>query len=140
MSKVSINEIVGLTGQTRATVIKRLEGHRFAPGPKQAKLYEHAQIFQWRSASGEADEKEVTEAESRRLLNLERIEGQRLENENKRKERIPLEIVEAINDRVFSNLAGMLKTNRGKLLSDDVINDMLTEARSIGAKLKEANG
>jgi len=74
----------------------------------------------------------------RKLLTIARREQINLEMEVTRKERIPMEDVEEIIDGVYSNLAGMLKANRGKELTDDLVKDMLQEARSIGAALSDA--
>lgn len=132
--KISINEISKLSGATRETVAKRLQGRPFEAGPKQAKLYDFNQVFTWKSVDG-SEMPVITEAESRRLLNLEKIEGEKLNNEKLRRERIPLEIIEARNDAALTNIAGIIKAHEGKILDPLLISDIFTEMRGINLDL-----
>ena len=131
MPNLSVNELAQLTRKTRATVTRRLDGIPFLDGPKSAKLYpSHValeKIYQGDESGGEF----ITNAEAPRLLTIARREQIDLEMEVTRKERIPLDVLEDVNDRAFSNVAGMLKAHEGKVLTTDGIADMLTELRSV---------
>jgi len=56
-----------------------------------------------------------------------------------RRDRIPLDVVEQINDTALGNVAGLLKSHRGKALDDTLINDIFTELRGVGAAIKVAS-
>ncbi len=45
-----------------------------------------------------------------------------------RKERIPLDVVEEINDEAFSNVAAMLKSHTGKFLTEELVNDIFVSS------------
>ncbi len=96
-----------------------------------AKLYDSRVALSCIYLGGGTEEGAQTEAESRRLLNIKRTAGIELDMQTKRKERIPLADLEAVNERAFSNVAGMLKAQRDKLLTEQTINDLLTELRSV---------
>lgn len=137
MQRLSERQLIGLTGFDRATVSKRLDGLPFDPGPRRAKLYDStaalAKIYQ---RGGDDPGGFVDQAEAQRLLTLKRGEQIDLEMEVTRKERIPLDVLEAANDRVFSNVAGMLKAHEGKTLSAAAIGDMLGELRSVSEAVR----
>lgn len=125
-----------MTGRTRENIMGKLDGVPFEKKGS-AKLYDSvpalSRIFLGQS---DTDGTALTEAESRRLLNLRRIAEIDLDMEIKRKERIPLDVLESVNDRAFSNVAGMLKSNRDKPLTEEAINDMLTELRSVSEAIR----
>lgn len=137
MPKLSILQLSVFTGKTRPTVRSRLDGLPFEDGGKNGKLYDSKlaleKIYQ---VSDDPDNATITNAEATRQLTIARKEQIDLEMEVTRKERIPLEIIEAVNDRVFSNVAGMLKAHRGKRLTEDGINDILAELRSVGSAVR----
>jgi phage terminase Nu1 subunit (DNA packaging protein) len=58
-----------------------------------------------------------------------------LDMEIKRRQRIPLEDVIEVTNRVFQSIAGTLKANRDKLLTEKQINEMLTALRDAGARM-----
>jgi hypothetical protein len=55
-----------------------------------------------------------------------------------RKERIPLEDITEINEEVFTHVAGLLKAHTGKMLTEDLVNDIFAQFRGIGARLRDA--
>ena len=138
MPLLSINELHGLTGKTRATVTKSLDGVAFKDGPKKAKLYDSRVALPKIYQASEADGGEyVTAQEAQRLLTIARRQQIDLEMEVTRKERIPLDVIEEVNDRAFSNVAGMLKAHEGKTLTAAAIGDMLTELRSVSEVVRQ---
>ncbi len=140
--KFSENELSLMTGFNRLTVRRRLltANLAFEEGPRGAKLYQALEalpiIF---GIGGEGDSK-VSQAEAQRLLTIAKENQIALDIEIKKKERIPMVIVAEYNERVFSNISGTLKSWRGKKLTEQGINDLLTELRSIGDKIKEWTG
>lgn len=101
-----------------------------------AKLYDSKLALPRIYLGNGSDPDAPTEAESRRLLNNRRRAQIDLDMEVKRKERIPLDVLEAINERAFSNVAGMLKAHRDKVLDENAINDLLTELRSVAEAVR----
>ncbi len=141
MPNVSINELASWTGKTRATVTKALDGVPFLDGPKSAKLYpSKVALEKIYLGKDEAGESFVTNQEATRLLTIARREQINLEMEVTRKERIPLDVLTEINERTFSNVAGLLKSHEGKELDTTLINDLFTEFREIGARIREKSG
>ena len=127
MPLLSINELHKLTGKTRATVTKSMDGLTFQPGPKSGKLYD--------SKLALAKLYGVTAQEASRLLTIARRQQIDLEMEVLRGERWPSEDVEAIHETSLSNVAGLLKAHEGKALTPELIRDIFTELREVPAKL-----
>jgi phage terminase Nu1 subunit (DNA packaging protein) len=64
-----------------------------------------------------------------------------LDMEIKRRLRIPIDDALEVHNRVFQAIAGTLKANRDKLLTENQINEMLTALRDAGARMTtSANG
>ncbi len=138
MPLLSINQLAIFTGKTRATVTKAVDGIPAIHGPKKAKLYDSKVAFEaiYCRRGDEPGSDFVSEAESRRLLNIRRREQIDLEMSIKRKERIPIEILNAVNDDVFQSVAALLKTNKGRSLNEEVINDVMAQFLDIPNRLK----
>ena len=135
--KFSENQFAQMTGKTRATIRRKLDGLEYEDGSHRARVYDSKSALERiYGVDPGADGEFVTEAESRRLLNLKKLEEIELDMQVKRKARIPLELIEQVNDRTFSGIAGTLKANSGKVLTEDLINDLFAELREIGAALK----
>jgi hypothetical protein len=133
---LSINELHKLTGKTRATVTKSMDGLTFQPGPKSGKLYDSklalAKLY---GVAGEDGTGSVTAQEASRLLTIARRQQIDLEMEVLRGERWPSEDVENIHETSLSNVAGLLKAHEGKTLTPELIRDIFTELREVPAKL-----
>ena len=143
MELLSIKRLSELTGKTREEIVKKLLGVPFEDGPKNSKTYPSRVALEriyLGGTDGVEDGEAVTEAESRRRLNIKRGAEIDLDMEIKRKQRIPLPVCEEINDRTFANMAGMLKSWEGRTLSAEHVNDLLTELRSVGQGLLEFRG
>lgn len=140
MPFLSINELHQLTGKTRATVTKHLDGVSFKDGPKKAMLYDSQVALErlYRGESSGDDGEPISKLEAERQLTIARKNQIDLEMEVTRKERIPLDVVDEIDELALTNIIGMLKAQEGKTLSPELIGDILTEMREIGAKVKEA--
>ncbi len=129
-----------LTGFDRGTVKRRLDGVDHQPGPRRGRLYESKialeRLYRGESAGEEGDP--ISKLEAERQLTIARKQQIDLEMEVTRKERIPLDVVDEIDELALTNIIGMLKAQEGKTLSPELIGDILTELREIGAKVKEA--
>ena len=79
----------------------------------------------------------VSPEEAARLLTIARRQEIDLNMEVTRKERIPLDDVTEVNEECLSDLAGLLKANSGKEMTEEVINDLFACARAIGSKLRD---
>ena len=138
MPLLSINQLAIFTGKTRATVTRAVDGISPTDGAKKAKLYDSKvalEAIYCRNADQESGEF-ITESESRRLLNIRRRDQIDLDMEITRKERIPIEVVNAVNDDVFQCVAGLLKSNKGRALNEEVINDIMSHFFGIPKRLK----
>jgi hypothetical protein len=127
--KLPILKIAELTGVHRDTITKRLADLPFEAGKKGAKLYssEHAL-----AAIYKADSLEAARAEqARTAAQLNAIRAEDL-----RKTRIPIVTVLQAHDEILQAIAATLKAAKGKLLTQDLINDIFDKFRSIPAKLK----
>jgi phage terminase Nu1 subunit (DNA packaging protein) len=78
----------------------------------------------------------ITTAEAVRQLTVEKALQVRLQNEITRKERIPIEDVLDINNRIFQAIAGTLKANVNKLLTQEHLNEMFAALRDAGDRLE----
>lgn len=139
MKLVGIGELAALCDCDDRTVKKRLGAMPFEDGPRDAKLYQSKPaILKIMQVSEDQDGGRIpTVQEASRDLNIAKRDQIELQMEVLRKERIPLEDLDAINNEVFSNAAAVLKAHEGKTLDADLVNDLLGQFREIGAKVKE---
>jgi hypothetical protein len=82
----------------------------------------------------------ITTPEAVRQLTIEKALQVRLQNEITRKERIPIEDVLEVNNRVFQSIGGTLKANLNQVLTIEKINQMFAEFRAGGEELLGSNG
>ncbi len=138
MPLLSINQIAMYTGKTRSTVTKALDAIPATDGPKRAKLYDSKIAFEaiYCRRGDQPGSDFISESESRRLLNLRRHEEIGLDMEIKRKERIPVDVLNQVNDDVFQSAAALLKTNKGRSLSEEIVNDIMAQFLDIPNRLK----
>jgi hypothetical protein len=137
MPFLSINELHQLTGKTRATVTKHLDGVSFKDGPKKAMLYDSQVALErlYRGESSGDDGEPISKLEAERQLTIARKQQIDLEMEVTRGDRWPKDDVESIHEASLSNIAGLLKSHEGKPLSAELIRDIFTELREVPAKL-----
>lgn len=148
MPLLSINKLSELTGKTRETIGKKLDGvpHNLGEGDKRpAKLYDSKValeiLYLGRRADGGDEEgpaRPITIQEAARDLSIARTEQIALAMQSARRERIPIEDVNGINEEIFLHVAALIKTNTGKPLTDELVNDIFAAMRDIGRKVKDA--
>ena len=131
-ARLNLKQLARLTGKTRETIAQRLASLTHATGKTGAKLYTAKDALEaiYTAAS-------TSEAESRRHLNDARRELTTLQAECIRKERIPLDVITAINDAALSNVAGILKSKAGKFFDDQTLADCFEELARIAPQVAE---
>ena len=136
MKLVSINELSLLTGCTRETVTRKVAGIEPKPGEKRAKLYPSDAALRKILGTETIDGEEVTAAEAQRQLTIARKQEIDLNMEVTSRKRIPLEIVNEVNDQVFQGINGILKSNAGKALTDEILKDIQGLLRDAPSRYK----
>jgi hypothetical protein len=131
-ARLNLKQLARLTGKTRETIAQRLASLTHATGKTGAKLYTAKDALEaiYTAAS-------TSEAASRTLLNNARRELTTLQAECIRKERIPLDVITAINEAALGNVAGILKSKAGKFFDDQALADCFEELARIGAQVAE---
>ena len=76
--------------------------------------------------------------EAIRQLTIAKKQEIDLEMEIKRRERIPIEDCTEVDNEILQAVAGLLKANRNKLLSDDVINELFGNMREWAQRFEAA--
>lgn len=135
MKLVSISELSALTSKTRETVGKALRNIRSEPGPNNAKFYPSDVALERVYGVFEKGDA-VSLVDAQRQLAVARRQEIEVNIEISRKERIPLEDVNEVNEEALMNVAGVLKAHVGRVLTMESVNDMFTELRGVGDKLK----
>ena len=87
-----------------------------------------------RDQSGATDEGD--DRTTRRALNIARHDEIRLNMEVTARTRIPLDLIEEIDERLHSNIAGILKSRRNKTLDEEALSDIVGELRQVGPTLR----
>ena len=70
-------------------------------------------------------------------MTIKRTEEIDLNMEVLRGKRIPLEIVDASEDKAITNCAGILKASEGKVLTAELLQEIFAEFRNMGEALRE---
>jgi phage terminase Nu1 subunit (DNA packaging protein) len=91
-----------------------------------------------RAQSPELSNAEFYEAKLKKLkAECEQIE---LQNQITRKERIPIDDILSVADEVFQAIAGALKANRDKVLTEAKINQIFGQLREAGTRMLAPTG
>jgi hypothetical protein len=132
---LSINALASLTKLDRRTVVDRLAGLEPVRVVARAKRYALRDALP--ALCQVPDSRGGTESESRRLLNNSRRTLAELQAECIRKERIPLDVITAINEAALGNVAGILKSKAGKFFDDQALADIFEELARIAPQVAE---
>jgi hypothetical protein len=130
---VSVSYLSALTGKDRRTITSRIAALPFEDGEKGAHLYNSEDalaVIYGRDSDGMGLE------EARAFQAVENAELARVRREELQKTRIPLHIPLAENERATASVAGILKNSLGKVLSREIVEEILGEFRAIPARLK----
>lgn len=140
MPELTTLKIAELTGLDRQTVRKRLAGvpfRRDGDNEKAWKYYDSTVALFKVCLSRKSESSNADRLSPQDALAVAKKTEIDLNIEIKRKERIPLEDLEEINDEAYSNAAGLLKASLGKELTEEVISDILSQFRETGNKIRE---
>jgi hypothetical protein len=137
MKLVSINELSRLTGHTRETCARRLEGVEPQPGPNRSKLYNSElalPLVMGISAAEDGDP--TTLAEANRRLAIARTKQVEHETKKSQDKWVPIEEVIQVNGEIWDGMRKIIIARDGKLMDMETINQLLEELRKmdIGAK------
>ena len=127
--KVSIYWLGQATGKHPATIRKRIAS--IIPDDKGK--YDSTVALQAIYIGIEGSK--VTTEEAIRQLNVARKEEIDLDMEIKRKERLPIADCLAVDNEVFQAIAGTIKANRNKQLSEEVTNEIFDNLRDWAGRL-----
>jgi hypothetical protein len=129
--RVSITELWELTGRERNVIREKLAGLPFLNGEHNAHLYESKEVLPLIYAVDSLEAARAAHARSQASLNQVR-------EEELRKTRIPIEIVEEVWDEVFQSIAATLKAEATKHrpLTRAIVNDLFRQMRAAPSKLK----
>lgn len=122
--QLSIMEMHRLTGFAKDTVARKLEKIPFEKAGN-ARLFDSEVALR---ALYLGDGEELSPQD--RLANA-RTETEKLDQELKRKERIPKSDVKEINETAFSNMAAILRSREDKVLTAVAIEDLISELRKV---------
>lgn len=141
MEYLGVNEASRLTGKSPTTIKKRATNLPYTMGGERntTMQYEAPALLEaiYCGGIGNGDSSTVTTEQAQKELAIARKQQIDLQNEVLRKERVPLETLEQINEEAFANVAAMLKAQTGKTLTEELINDIYSQFRDIAAKVKE---
>ena len=122
-----------LTGSTRETITKKLAGLPFTHREDMAKVYDAKDALRtFFLGEGRA-------TTPREALDEKRVEQIDLEMEIKRKERVPTEDVIEHYDKIFHNIAGILKATLNKVMTQERLEDIFAELRRLAESTKGFN-
>ncbi len=138
MRLVSQNELSVLTGVDRILCAKRLEGVKFTPGPRKAKMFKSDEALRAILLGTSAGENGtiITPQEAKRQLDIARKQEIDLGMEVTRKERIPIEVLNEVNGQTFDGINGILKTCIGKTFTEENFGDIQALLRDAPSKYK----
>ncbi len=127
--QLSISQLSELTGRERRTVANKLADVPHTPGDKNAMLYESAEALPLIYAVDNLENARAAQARSQASLNA-------LREEDMRKQRIPLKVALGAIDEAFQSIGATLKAAKGKKLTAERINELLSKWHNLPASLK----
>jgi len=123
---ISVSQAAAETGIDYRTIKKAARGLKSIPGPKASILYDGHELF---PAIYLGKDGRGTASEALRKLSLARTAQIELDMQIKRKERIPLAVVSAVDNEVFTAIAGIIKASG---LPEKSVNEIFDQIRKVG--------
>jgi len=114
---LSINQLWELTGRDRKTVTKHLENVPFIDGDKGAHLYESTEALPLIYSVDNLEAARAKQALSQASITAFR-------EEDLRKQRIPIQVVDDAMDESFQAIGSTLKAAKNKKLTPKLINEL----------------
>lgn len=137
MKLAGINEIAAFLGVSRETVRKKIADMSFVDGPNSAKLYDSSKASRAIFGSGATGNgRSIDYAQAQCELAVARKEEIELNMEVTSRTRVPIEVCDTIDERTFTNVAGLIKSHEGKPLTAALIGDIFSELRQLSSELR----
>lgn len=134
--KISISAASRLTGKHRSTVSKIASDLQAFPGPKGAWLYESRELLQHLYVGSDGA---PTASEALRLLSLARCDQVKLQTAQAREKWWPYAEVKGLILELCAIVRQTLIGNENKVLSFELINDILRQLRDAFANSESRN-
>lgn len=134
--RLNIRQLSRLTGKPRETIGTRLVSipHVLTNGHK---LYDTQAALELIYIGKTGDDGGITEAESRRRLNIAKTRSLELDDEIKRKTRIPIDLIIELYEATYGQIVAIIKGQLDKRMTLDAINECFAQLREMGAQLQE---
>jgi hypothetical protein len=134
--RLNIRQLSRLTGKMRETIGDRLHGlpHILTNGHK---LYDTQPALELIYVGKTGDDGGITEAESRRRLNIAKTRSLELDDEIKRKTRIPIDLILDLYGATYGQIVAVIKAHHGRLMTLDAINECFAALRGIEVQAKK---
>ncbi len=134
--RLNIRQLSRLTGKMRETIGDRLHGlpHILTNGHK---LYDTQPALELIYIGKSGDDGGITEAESRRRLNIAKTRSLELDDEIKRKTRIPIDLILDLYGATYGQIVAIIKAHHNRLMSLDAINECFAALRGIEMQAKK---
>ena len=134
--RLNIRQLSRLTGKMRETIGDRLHGlpHTLTNGHK---LYDTQAALELIYIGKTGDDGGITEAESRRRLNIAKTRSLELDDEIKRKTRIPIDLILDLYAASYGQIVAIIKGQHDKLMTLDAINECFAALRGIEVQAKK---
>ena len=134
---LNISQLANLMDCNMRTAVKRLQGHKCVESGN-SKLYKSSEVLMFKPASETVDA-EISYAEAQRRLAIAREREIALGMEVTRKERVPLTLVSQVMSEAAEAQLAILKSHKGKTLTDEVLDDILQRHRDAASKIAGVN-
>jgi hypothetical protein len=134
--RLNIRQLSRLTGKMRETIGDRLHGlpHTLTNGHK---LYDTQAALELIYVGKTGDDGGITEAESRRRLNIAKTRSLELDDEIKRKTRIPIDLILDLHTATYGQIVAIIKGQLDRLMTLDAINECFAALRGIEVQAKK---
>jgi hypothetical protein len=130
--QVTINWLAECVGMHPSTVKRRTTGLQRDTAGKLSRVQALEAVF---IGTVETKDGWITTREAVRQLTVEKALQVRLQNEITRKERIPIDDVNAIIRPVFQSIAAIIKSRLNKVMDLDTINELFDQLRNVPEQL-----
>jgi hypothetical protein len=134
--RLNIRQLSRLTGKMRETIGDRLHGlpHTLTNGHK---LYDTQAALELIYIGKTGDDGGITEGETRRRLNIAKTRSLELDDEIKRKTRIPIDLILDLYAATYGQIVAVIKAHHGRLMTLDAINECFAALRGIEVQAKK---
>ena|SRR5215471_1513257 len=133
MPLVTTNFLARYTGKDRKTIRKRIDTLPHDPKRRVDSIPALEAIYYGTGPSGNGF---ISTPEAVRQLTIAKKDEIDLEMQIKRGDRVPIEECRRADNEIYMAIAGIIKANRGKTLSENLINEIFDMLRSWAHRLE----